>query len=149
MSLVYSIPLLTRNRSRPNVSIMEDRKGARKSDDITATPIRKALPTSGNQQSEHEQVLPKKPRSALKKDLTAYFIDGKRSPVPTTAGNPIDTAIQRRKFATRHSKGQGRQQNRSGREDGRHQQLAYTYREEKEGQEQGHTSGRGRQGGTA
>ncbi len=31
---------------------------------------------------------------------------------------------------------------------GQQQQLAYTYREEKEGQEQGYTSGRGRQGGT-
>ena len=64
---------------------MEEGKGARKSDDITATPIRKALPKSGNQQSEREQVLPKKPRSALKKDLTGYFGDGKRSPAPTTA----------------------------------------------------------------
>jgi hypothetical protein len=52
---------------------MEDRKGAHKSDDITATLIRKALPTTGIQQSEREQELPKKPRSAMKKDLTAYF----------------------------------------------------------------------------
>jgi hypothetical protein len=50
---------------------MEDRKGASKSNDITATPIRKAIPTSGKQQSEREQEMPKKPRSALKKDLTA------------------------------------------------------------------------------
>ena len=88
---------------------MEDGKGARKSDEITATPIRKALPTSGNQQSEREQVLPKKPRSALKKDLTAYFGDGKRSPAPTTAGNPIATVIQRRELltGTTTSKGDG------------------------------------------
>ncbi len=58
---------------------MEDGKGARKSDDITATPIRTALATSEKQQSEREQELPKKPRSVLKKDLTAYFGDGKRS----------------------------------------------------------------------
>jgi len=52
---------------------MEDGKGACKSDELSATPVRKALPTSGNQQSKCEQVLPKKPRSAWKKDLTAYF----------------------------------------------------------------------------
>jgi len=50
---------------------MEAGKGARKSEDITATPIRNAIPTSGKQQSEREQEMPKKPRSALKKDLTA------------------------------------------------------------------------------
>ncbi len=82
---------------------MEEGKGARKSDDITATPIRKALP----QQSEREQVLPKKPRSALKKNLTAYFGDGKRSPVPTTTGNPIDTVIQRRESQPGTPKGKG------------------------------------------
>jgi hypothetical protein len=86
---------------------MEDGKGARKSDDITATPIRKALPTSGNQHSAREQGLPKKPRSALKKDLTAYFGDGKRSPVPTTAGNPIETVIQRRELQTGTPTGKG------------------------------------------
>jgi len=73
---------------------MEDGKGARKSDDITATLIREAQTTSGKQQSEREQELPKKPRSAMKKDLTAFFGDGKRSPGPTTAGNPIKTVIQ-------------------------------------------------------
>jgi hypothetical protein len=99
--------ILTRNRRRPNISIMEDGKGARKSDDITATPIRKALPTCGNQQSKREQVLPKKPRSALKKDLTAYFGDGKRSPAPTTAGNPIKTVIQCREFQTGTPTGKG------------------------------------------
>ena len=96
---------------------MEDGKGAHKSNDITATPIRKALPTSGKQQSKSEQELPKKPRSAMKKDLTAYFGKGKRSPVPTTAGNPIETVIQPQ-IANRHSDGQGRQRRRSGREEG-------------------------------
>jgi hypothetical protein len=86
---------------------MEDGKGARKSDDITATVIRKALPTSGKQQSEHEQELPKKPRSAMKKDLTAYFGEGKRSPGPTTAGNPIETVIQRRELQTGTPTGKG------------------------------------------
>ncbi len=31
----------------------------------------------------------------MKNDLTEYFGQGKRSPVPTTAGNPIETVIQR------------------------------------------------------
>ena len=77
---------------------MEDGRGARKSDNITATPTRTALTTSKNQQSEREQEPPKKPRSVLKKDLTEYFGQGKRSPVPTTAGNPIETVIQRREM---------------------------------------------------
>ena len=77
---------------------MEDGKGARKSDEITATPTRTAPTTSKNHQSEREQEPPKKPRSALKKDLTEYFGQGKRSPVPTTEGNPIETVIQRREM---------------------------------------------------
>jgi hypothetical protein len=86
---------------------MEDGKGARKSDDITATPIRKTQPTSGKQQSKHEQELPKKPRSAMKKNLTAFFGKGKRSPCPTTAGNPIKTVIQRRKLQRGTPTGKG------------------------------------------
>jgi hypothetical protein len=77
---------------------MSQPRGARKSDNITATPTRTALTTSKKQQSEREQEMPKKPRSVLKKDLTEYFDPGKRSPVPTTAGNPIDTVIQCRKL---------------------------------------------------
>jgi hypothetical protein len=34
----------------------------------------------------------------MKKDLTAYFGEGKRSPGPTTAGNPIKTVIQCREL---------------------------------------------------
>ena len=73
---------------------MEDGKGARKSNDITATPIREARTTSKKQQSERKQELANKLRSAMKKNLTAYFGKGKRSPGPTTAGNPIKTVIQ-------------------------------------------------------
>jgi len=51
---------------------MEDGKGACKSNDIAATPIREARTTSGKQQGKGEQELPKKPRSAMKKDLTAF-----------------------------------------------------------------------------
>ncbi len=64
--------ILTRNVTKPaNISatnsIMKDGKGACKSNDITATPIREAQTTSGKQQSKCEQELPKKPRSAMKK----------------------------------------------------------------------------------
>ncbi len=48
-------------------------KGACKSDDITATLVREARTTSGKQQGKCEQELPKKPRSAMKKDLTAFL----------------------------------------------------------------------------
>ena len=77
---------------------MEDGKGARKSNNITATSIREARTTSKKQQSERKQELAKKLRSAMKKNLTAYFGKGKRSPGPTTAGNPIKTVIQCRKL---------------------------------------------------
>ena len=86
---------------------MEDGKGACKSDDITATPIREARATSEKQQSEREQELPKKPKSAMKKDLTAYFGEGKRSPGPKTAGNPIETVIQRRELQRGTPTGKG------------------------------------------
>jgi hypothetical protein len=75
---------------------MEARKGTRKSDDITATPTRTAPATSKTQQRECKQDVPKKPRLAMKKDLTDFFGQGKRAPSPTTAGNPIDTVIQHR-----------------------------------------------------
>jgi hypothetical protein len=123
---------------------MEDGKGARKSNNITATSIREARTTSKKQQSERKQELANKLRSAMKKNLTAYFGKGKRSPGPTTAGNPINPMPQ---IACRHSDGHGRQRSRSGREEGQQQQLAYTSREEEEGQEQYYTSGCGRRGG--
>ncbi len=69
---------------------MDKGKGARKSDSITGTPTRNKLP------SECEQALPKKPRSAIKKDLIAYFRDGRRTPAPSTEGSPIETVMQRR-----------------------------------------------------
>jgi hypothetical protein len=59
---------------------MEDGKGACKSDDITATPIRKALPTSRKQQSEREQELPKKPRLAMKR-TSQHFLAKARDPL--------------------------------------------------------------------
>jgi hypothetical protein len=74
---------------------MEAGKGTRKSNDITATPTRTTPTTSVPQQGEREQDVPKKLRSAMKKALTDFFGQGKRAPGPTTAGNPIDTVIQR------------------------------------------------------
>jgi len=67
---------------------MEDEKGARKSNDITATPIREARTTSGKQQSEREQKLPKKPRSAMKKDLTAFFRQRQELSWPNNSRQP-------------------------------------------------------------
>jgi hypothetical protein len=75
---------------------METGKGTRKSNDITATPTRTMPTTNVPQQGEHKQDVPKKLRSAMKKDLTDFFSQGKRAPGPTTAGNPIETVIQRR-----------------------------------------------------
>jgi hypothetical protein len=86
---------------------MEDGKGARKSNNITATPIREVRTTSRKQQSEREQELPKNPRSAMKKVLTAFLGDGKSSPSPTTAGNPIKTVIQHRKLQRGTPTGKG------------------------------------------
>ena len=77
-------------------SSMEDGKGTRKSNVITATPTREASTTSKKQQSKREQEVPKKLRSAMKKDLKDFFGQGKRAPGPTTAGNPIETVIQHR-----------------------------------------------------
>jgi len=50
---------------------------------------------------------PKKPRLAMNKNLTAFFGEGKRSPRPTTAGNPIKTVIQRRKLQRGTPTGKG------------------------------------------
>ena len=76
---------------------MEDRKGTRKSNNITATLTREAPTTSKKQQSEREQEVPKKLRLAMKKDLTDFFGQGKkRAPGPTTEGNLIETVIQHR-----------------------------------------------------
>ncbi len=115
---------------------MEDGKGTCKSGNITATPIRKALPTSGKQQSKRKQELPKKPRLAMKKDLTAYFGKGKRSPGPTTAGNPIETVIQRRKLQTGTPTGKGDSAAGAGGKKDDNNSWRTPFFEEEEGQEQ-------------
>jgi len=72
---------------------MDEGKGARKSNFITETPTRNEQP------SKRVQVLPKKPRSAIKKDLIAFFGEGRRTPAPSTEGSPIETVKQRREFS--------------------------------------------------
>ena len=72
---------------------MDEGKGARKSDFIMKTPTRNEQP------SKHEQVLPKKPRSAIKKDLIAFWGDGRRTPAPSTEGSPIETVKQRQEYS--------------------------------------------------
>ncbi len=84
---------LTKNRSN-NSSTMDEGKGARKSDFITETPTRNEQP------SKRAQDLPKKPRSAIKKDLIAFFGDGRRTPAPSTEGSPIETVKQRREYSS-------------------------------------------------
>jgi hypothetical protein len=111
---------------------MDEGKGARKSDPIMETPTRNEQP------SECVQVLPKKPRSAIKKDLIAFFGDGRRTPAPSTEGSPIETVKQRQEYSPA---GKGDSRTGAGGEDGRQQQLAYSYREEEEGQYQVYTSG--------
>ena len=86
---------------------MEAGKSTRKSNDITATPTRTTPATSVPQQGEREQNVPKKLRSAMKKDLTDFFGQGKRAPGPTTAGNPIETVIQRRILKVGTTTGKG------------------------------------------
>ena len=72
---------------------MDEGKGARKSDSIPETPTR------NEQLSERVQVLPKKPRSAIKKDLIAFFGDGRRTPAPSTEGSPIETVKQHQEYS--------------------------------------------------
>jgi len=70
-------------------STMDEGKGARKSNFITETPTR------NEQLSERVQVLPKKPRPVIKKELIAFCGDGRRTPAPSTEGSPIKTVKQR------------------------------------------------------
>jgi hypothetical protein len=74
----------------------EGGKGARKSNDITATPMRMTVTPNEKQQREREQVTPKKSRTAMKKGLKDYFGKGKRAPVPSMKGNLILAVVQRR-----------------------------------------------------
>ncbi len=73
---------------------MEERKGACKSNDITATPMRTVVTPNDKQQSKRKQKVPKKPQSAMKKGLKNYLGQGKRFPLPSTAGNTIATVLR-------------------------------------------------------
>jgi len=72
---------------------MDEGKVARKSGFITESPIRNEQP------SERKQVLPKKPRSVIKKDLIAFFGDGRWTPAPSTEGCPIETVKQCQEYS--------------------------------------------------
>ncbi len=74
---------------------MEGGKGTCKSKDITATPMRMTVTPNKKQQREREQDAPKKLQTVMKKGLEDYFGKGKRTPVPSTKGNPISTVVQR------------------------------------------------------
>jgi hypothetical protein len=68
MSLITSIkeaddPIISR------INIMEGGKGARKSDDITATLMRMTVTPNKKQQKERKQDAPKKLRMVMKKGL--------------------------------------------------------------------------------
>ncbi len=68
---------------------MEGGRGACKSNDILAIPMRNVVTHHDKQQSKREQDAPKKLQSAMKKDRKNYFGQGKRSPIPSTAENPL------------------------------------------------------------
>jgi hypothetical protein len=87
--------------------IREGGRGACKSNDISATPMRMAVTHFDKQQSKREQDAPKKLRKAMKRDLKNYFGPGKRSPIPSMAGNLITTVVQRRDEQGRPPTGKG------------------------------------------
>ncbi len=59
------------------------------------------------QQSKRKQDAPKKLRPAMKRDLKKYFGPSKRSPILSTAGNPITRVVQRRDEQGRPPTGKG------------------------------------------
>ncbi len=85
-----------KKKSMNLTDMLEGGKGARKSNDITATPMRMTVTPNEKQQHEREQFAPKKLRTAMKKGIEDYFGKGKRAPVPSTEENPISAVVQRR-----------------------------------------------------
>jgi hypothetical protein len=71
-------------------------KGACKSADITATPMRAEVTLNRKQGREREQEVPKKLRGIVKKGIDDYFGRGKRIPAPPTKGDLVTTVVQRR-----------------------------------------------------
>jgi hypothetical protein len=84
-----------KKKSMNLTDMSEGGKGAHKSNDITATPMRMTVTPNEKQQCERKQVAPKKMRTAMKKGLEDYFGKGKRAPVPSMEGNPISAVVQR------------------------------------------------------
>jgi hypothetical protein len=58
-----------------------------------ATPMRMTVTPNKKQQREHKQDAPKKLQMVMKKGLEDCFGKGKRTPVPSTKGNPKSKAI--------------------------------------------------------
>jgi hypothetical protein len=75
---------------------LEEGKSARKSNDITATPMRMTVTPNKKLQQEWEQDTLKKLQMAMKKGLEVIFGKGKRAPVPSMKRNPISAIVQRR-----------------------------------------------------
>jgi hypothetical protein len=75
---------------------MEGGEGACKSNNIMATPMRMTVTPNKKQQRERKQDAPKKLQTVMKKGLENYFGRVKRTPVPSTKGNPISTMVVQR-----------------------------------------------------
>jgi hypothetical protein len=85
----------------------EGGKGACKSNDVSATPMRMVVTHFDKQPSKRKQDVPKKLRLVMKRHLKKYFGPGKRSPILLTAGNLIPTVVQRRDEQGRPPTGKG------------------------------------------
>ena len=90
---------------------MQDIKGktVRKSEEITATPMRASAAEVTPQSMANERVQAQA-KKAKKKGLEGYFGAGARVPPPTLKGTPIDAARKRRggeETTSGHNKGEG------------------------------------------
>ena len=90
--------------------LSEGGKGARKSDDIMATPMRMTVTPNKKQQRKQEQVAPKELQTAMKKGLEVYSGKGERAPVQSTKeiqsqwsyrGTPSMVTLSRTQMATK------------------------------------------------
>ncbi len=75
-----------------------ERKAARKSNEITKTPMRNpsGVVTPSMKASEREQAEAKKVKQVRKKELEEYFGKGPDVQAPSREGTPINAVLQRR-----------------------------------------------------
>ena len=107
---------------------MEDGKGARKSNDITATLTREAR-SANNKQKITEQTragITQETEIGQEKEPHSIFWQRQEISCPINSRQPNRNGNPTLQIASRHPDGQGRQQSRSGREEGWQQQLDYT-----------------------